>query len=94
MKPHDIFFMTYNLLVSIMLLSDLQKKDVINISDGKKIGNIIDIKIEESTGNISSLVVETNKSLFNIFMNREEFDITWKQIQKIGEDVILIKIEN
>jgi YlmC/YmxH family sporulation protein len=77
-----------------MRLSDLQKKDVINVLDGKKIGNIIDIKIEETTGKIIALVVEANKFILNIFANKEEFDVYWPQIQKIGEDVILIKTEN
>ena len=77
-----------------MRLSDLQKKDVINIVDGKKLGNIVDIKIEETTGKIIALVVQTNKFILNIFSNKEEFDVYWPQIQKIGEDVILIKTEN
>lgn len=87
-------FFSYNLLVNSMRLSDLQKKDVINILDGKKIGNIIDINIEESTGRIISLVVETSKFLLKFFNNKEEFNVYWPQIQKIGEDVILIKLEN
>ena len=29
-----------------MRLSDLQHKDVVNMLDGKKIGNIIDVSIE------------------------------------------------
>ena len=43
-----------------MKLSLLQKKDVINISDGTKIGNIIDIKIDPYSGKIDSLVIEKN----------------------------------
>ena len=30
-----------------MRLSDLQDKDIVNISDGKKIGSIIDVNIDE-----------------------------------------------
>ena len=29
-----------------MMLSDLQNKDVINITDGKKVGSIIDINLD------------------------------------------------
>lgn len=76
-----------------MRLSDLQKKDVINVVDGKKIGNIIDIKIDDTTGNIVAMVVDVNKFFVNIFSKGEEIDIFWPQIQKIGEDVILIKYE-
>lgn len=76
-----------------MRLSDLQSKDVINITDGKKIGNIIDIKIEEATGRIESLVVEPNRVIFNMFSSHQEFDIYWTDIEKIGEDVILVRMK-
>lgn len=75
-----------------MRLSDLQSKDVISIVDGKKIGNIIDIKIEEASGRIEALVVEPNRFFMNVFSSRQEFEIYWPEIEKIGEDVILVKM--
>ena len=72
-----------------MLLSDLQNKDIINVYDGKKIGNIIDAKNNIKTGNIEKLVVEPSKSLFSIKNN--SLEINFSQIKKIGEDVILIE---
>ena len=74
-----------------MRLSDLQHKDVINIKDGKKIGNIIDIMIE-SNGTMTGLVVEKSKFLISMFSNKDEIVISWNQIEKIGEDVILVSI--
>ena len=71
-----------------MRLSDLQDKDIVSISDGKKIGSIIDVNIDEK-GIMKSLVVEENK--FMLFNNKNETEISWKQIEKIGEDVILVK---
>ena len=40
-----------------MRLSDLQNKDIVNISDGRNIGNIIDVKIDEASGNIVSFII-------------------------------------
>ncbi len=74
-----------------MKLSDLQKKDIIDISSGIKVGNIIDVLIDDS-GVITSLVVD--KYSFNFFSNRGEFIVNFKDIIKIGEDVVLVKIEN
>ena len=74
-----------------MRLSDLQHKDVINIKDGKKIGNIIDIMIE-SNGVMTGLVVEKSKFLISMFSNKDEIIINWNQIEKIGEDVILVSV--
>lgn len=74
-----------------MRLSELQHKDVVNIIDGKKIGNIIDVSIN-SDGNMSGLIVEKTKFFISMFTNRNEIEISWKQIEKIGEDVILVRI--
>ncbi len=71
-------------------LSELQNKKIINITDGKNIGNIIDINLYEN-GTIESLILETTKSFF--FLNKEtDKKIMWKDITKIGEDVILVKL--
>jgi len=48
-----------------MRLSDLQTKKVINITDGKNIGNIIDVYVTED-GHIELFVIETNKSIFSL----------------------------
>ena len=74
-----------------MRLSDLQHKDVVNVIDGSKIGNIIDIKID-SKGNMEGLIVEKNKFLVSMFTTKNEIEIKWGQIEKIGEDVILVNI--
>lgn len=75
-----------------MRLSDLQNKAIINISDGKNIGNIIDVKIDEQTGQISALVIEPSKNLFKVFNKGVDSEIKWNSIERIGEDVILVNI--
>ncbi len=72
-----------------MLLSDLQNKDIINMHDGKKIGNIVDAKFNISSGNIEKLIIMPSKSLFNLKNN--SLEVNFSQIKKIGEDVILIE---
>ena len=76
-----------------MRLSDLQNKDIVNTMDGRNVGNIIDVKIGQISGAIVSLVVEPNKKMLS-FMNRGvEEEISWKNIERIGEDVILVRLE-
>ena len=48
-----------------MRLSDLQSKKIINITDGKSIGNIIDVYVEDN-GSIESFIIETNKNFFSL----------------------------
>lgn len=74
-----------------MRISDLQNKNVINITDGKNIGTIIDIEIDDN-GKTTNLYVEKHKFILSSFSNKEII-IKWSQIEKIGEDVIIVKID-
>ncbi len=73
-----------------MRVSDLQVKDVVAITNGKRLGRIVDIDITNE-GIINYFVVEERK-FFRFFGSREERNIYMKQIKKIGEDVILVEI--
>lgn len=71
-----------------MRLSDLQTKEIINMNTGKKLGIIIDVILDRG-GNIKSLVLEEKHG--RRFTGKEEYQIDWKQIMKIGDDIILIR---
>lgn len=72
-----------------MKLSELQSKDIIT-TDGKLIGNIIDIVI--TNGNIDYIVVERSKFILSMFSSKDEIEIKWNQIKTIGDDVILVDL--
>lgn len=74
-----------------MRLSDLQTKNIVNMVDGKNVGSIIDANINQE-GNIESLVIETNRRFLS-FAKDEDLLVLWKDIAKIGEDVILINLK-
>ena len=74
-----------------MRLSDLQNKTVINLIDGKNIGNIIDVNVNDN-GMTTGIVVEKHRFLVSYFSNKKEIVINWNQIEKIGEDVILVRV--
>ena len=75
-----------------MRLSDLQNKTIVSSSDGKNIGNIIDVNIDPNNGNILSFVIEPNRNFFRFFrIDKTDIEIYWDKIEKIGEDVILVK---
>ena len=74
-----------------MRLSDLQNKDIVNMIDGRKIGNIIDININLE-GKMDALIVEKSKFLVSMFSTKDEIEVKWSQIEKIGEDVILVRL--
>lgn len=73
--------------------SELKLKDVIDIKRGKKLGFIDDIDIEVEKGQIKAFVVPAHQNkLFNFFLKKNEQVITWDEIRKIGEDVILVEL--
>lgn len=75
-----------------MRLSDLQSKNIINVLDGKNVGSIIDVNVNEM-GQVESLVIENGKKFLS-FSKDEETIVFWKDITKIGEDVILVNKNN
>ncbi len=77
-----------------MNLSDLQNKEVIDISTGRRIGSIIDV-IVSSSGMISKLILEDRKSTRRFLASvKEDVSLEWKQIVKIGDDIILVDKKN
>lgn len=73
-----------------MRLSELQSKNIIT-TEGKLIGNIIDVIIENGT--IKYLVVEKSKFLISMFTSKDEVEIKWSQIKTIGDDVIIVSCQ-
>ena len=71
-----------------MSLSELQTKEIINMTTGKRLGMIIDVIIS-TDGTIKSLILEEKK--IKRLSSREEYELDWKQITKIGDDIILVK---
>ena len=77
-----------------MNLSDLQLKEIIDISTGKKLGNIIDIIIDNK-GYITKILLDNRKSRIRLFQsNKEEFYIKWENILKLGDDIIIVDSTN
>ena len=75
-----------------MKISDLQDKTIINIIDGKSLGNITDLEINEK-GEVIKFYTMPKRSIFRIFISNKETTFYIENIKKIGEDVILVELE-
>ncbi|MBR2467703.1 MAG: YlmC/YmxH family sporulation protein [Clostridia bacterium] len=71
---------------------DLRSKEVINICDGKKLGNIIDMVFDSFTCKITGIVVPGEKTFFSFFKSNPAIFIPFCKIRKIGKDVILVEL--
>jgi len=73
---------------------DFKHKEVINITDAKKLGYVQDVTADLKTGVITSIIVPGNNKRFNIFSSDNEIIIPWEKIKTIGDEVILVEIWN
>lgn len=75
-------------------VSDLRLREVINISDGRRLGLIKDIDIDLDEGRIGAIILPgMGGGRFLGFLGREEeIIVPWDRIRKIGMDVILVEI--
>lgn len=71
--------------------SDLKLKEVINVVDGKRMGNITDIEIDVESGRLTAIVVPGIGKFLGLFGRNEDVVIPWDKINKIGMDVILVE---
>lgn len=83
-----------------MLLSDLAGKEIINLYDGAKLGQIGDADLAISAGGSIEAIILTSRSGFGSFWgNREEKErdtlvIPWQAVKKVGSEVIIVDMEN
>lgn len=73
-------------------INSMREMDVIDINNGEKLGNIKDIKIDYENSKIISIIVQELGEGW--FSKREEIEISWKDIIKVGVDVILVNLTN
>ena len=71
---------------------DFKHKEVINISDAKRLRICKDVTADLNTGVITSIIVPGNTKMFNIFAGKDDIVIPWEKIKCIGEEIILVEI--
>ncbi len=73
-------------------ITDLQCKEVICISDGRRLGFVSDVQVELPEGRICAIVVPCPGKLLDLPGRKDEFVIPWRYIKKIGPDIVLVDI--
>lgn len=76
-----------------MHFSELKFKEVINEKTCKVLGNVGDLTFDEKTGCICALIVPGPAKFCGLFGREMEYEIPFKSVVCIGEDIILICIE-
>ena len=73
-------------------VDELKEKEVINVCDGRKLGYICDLTVDTSTGRIISIIVPGDMKVFS-FKKPDLISIPWCNIERIGDDTILVRPE-
>lgn len=72
-------------------LSELRRKEVINMTDGRRLGRVVDLVIDIKCGKVCGIIVPGRCGAF--VGKAEELYIPWCDICKIGDDVILVELK-
>lgn len=72
-------------------INAMRNMEVIDILTGSKIGFIRDLKIDCDTNKVISLILP--REVKSWFGKEEEREVPWKNIVRIGIDVILVKVQ-
>lgn len=71
---------------------DFKHKEVINITDGKRLGYVQDVCADLETGTITHIIVPGSNRIMNLFTPNNNIVIPWQKVKCIGDDIILVEI--
>ena len=72
--------------------TQLQCKEVICVSDGRRLGFIEDVEVEVPEGHICAIIVPGPCKYLGLWGKRDNFCIPWHSVRKIGPDIVLVDI--
>ncbi len=82
----------FYLAMHLSNFNELKQKEVINVCDGRRLGFVCNVEFEVPSGQIVSLSVPADCKCFT-FGKIEEIRIPWCNIERIGEDIIIVKAD-
>ena len=71
-------------------ITELRCKEIINKSNGCRLGFVSDIEVDKSCGRVVALIVYGRPKYFGVCGKRERIRICWEDIDVIGSDTILV----
>ncbi|SEM48540.1 sporulation protein, YlmC/YmxH family [Mesobacillus persicus] len=76
-----------------MRLSELGGKEIVDVKKAERLGVLgqTDLEIDERTGQIKALVIPSVK-WFGLKRQGGEMRVPWRQIKKIGTDMVIVDI--
>ena len=70
--------------------TQLQCKEVICVTDGRRLGFVSDVDVTVPEGQVCAIIVPGPCRFLGLLGRRDDFVIPWGCIQRIGPDIILV----
>ncbi|HCB99808.1 MAG TPA: YlmC/YmxH family sporulation protein [Ruminococcaceae bacterium] len=80
--------------MELATIEELSGKDVINLRDGSRLGNVCDVQMDIHDGCVKALIIFGRPKFFGLFGREEDIYVPWDNIDKFGEDTILVSCES
>ena len=71
--------------------TQLQCKEVICLSDGRRLGFVSDVVVDVCEGTVRALVVPGECQKLGI--RRDDYIIPWDCIRRVGPDIVLVEVK-
>lgn len=75
-----------------MRLCELREKEVINICNCECLGFVVDVDIDICNGMVLALIIPGCGRCWGFFGKGNETIIPWRNVVKIGPDIILVEL--
>ena len=89
-KTQTLIFLKYEAFLVICGITELRKKEVINIRNGLRLGFVSDVEIDLCNARIVSIIIHGKLKFFGLFGRHQDIVIKWENVDVVGEDTILV----
>lgn len=73
------------------LITQLQYKELVDISDGTRYGFIGDLEIDTQRGSVERIIVNGRSRVFGLLGQEADVSFPWSAVKRIGADLILVE---
>ena len=71
-------------------ITDMHNKEVINVSDGRRLGCVDDVEVDTHTAQLVSIVIHGRPKCMGLMGHDDDIIIGWREIEIIGEATLLV----
>ncbi len=75
-------------------IAELKDRQVVSVSDGTVLGMVGDIELDTESGKLTAIVIYGKQKAFGILGREDDLVIPWSEIEVIGSETILVRLNN